>query len=61
VPIRFRVTDAAGVSIGTRGVVSSVQLLNTLWLPANSRVNALGLGIFPTASFQYVAWEKVWV
>ena len=61
VPVKFRVCDANGNSIGTPGVVASFQLLQVINGTVTSTVNEDPLSTTPDAEFRWSASDQQWI
>jgi hypothetical protein len=61
VTVKFRVTDAYGVSVGATGVVQSFQLVRVLTGTASSDVNEVVESTSADSSFRWSADEHLWI
>ena len=61
VPVKFRVCDANGNSIGTPGVVSTFQLVQFINGTAANNVNEEPVSNTPDAEFRWSASDQQWI
>ena len=61
VPVKFRVCDANGNSIGTAGVVTNFQLVQTIDALLTTTVNEDPLSTTPDAAFRWSPSDQQWI
>jgi hypothetical protein len=61
VPVKFRVCDASGVSIGTPGIVTDFVLFQVIRGTVTSTVNEQVTTTTPDTAFRWAAGEAQWV
>jgi hypothetical protein len=61
VPIKFRVCDANGVSIGTPGVVTSFVLTSHTTLPPGAVIDEAVISTTPDTAFRWSSSDQQWI
>ena len=61
IPVKFRVCDANGVSIGTPGVVTSFTLIQVIQGAVTTDVNVEPLSTTPDTAFRWDATGQQWI
>jgi hypothetical protein len=61
IPVKFRVCDANGISIGTPGVVTSFRLLRVVEGTAAMEVSIEPVSVTPDTAFRWDASAQQWI